>query len=44
MTKDPLVPTGAVTEETTGSALDPGKLDEGIVDAVKVASLCNTAT
>ena len=43
-TADVLEPAGAVREGDDEKLLDPGAMEDGIANAVKVLSLCNTAT
>ncbi len=37
-------PTGAVIREDTGMSVDVKKMDQGLAQAIRVASLCNVAT
>ncbi|TFK34543.1 hypothetical protein BDQ12DRAFT_700370 [Crucibulum laeve] len=41
---DPLGLVGIVRNETSGDALDPSAVDEGVAQAVRIAALCDVAT
>lgn len=37
-------PVGEVRDESTGALLKPGTAEEGLAQAIRVASLCNIAS